>query len=132
MLQSVKHALTEKWKGSSTIAYSLYKLEFVHFSFDDSSVGRQSQPSLDRFFVLQDSENCALQLAYPAGFDTSKPLVELLACTRPEHLNELLDQRLRLLDFRMESMRASSAFLVRQPLVLEADEGTGTSPVAPG
>lgn len=35
ILQSVEYALTQKRKGSSTIAHSLDELELVHFSFDD-------------------------------------------------------------------------------------------------
>ncbi len=77
------HPLTQERKGSSPIAHSLNELQFVHFSFDDPIASRHGQTSLDHCFVLHDSGHKALQLAYPACFDTGKPLVELLACTRP-------------------------------------------------
>jgi hypothetical protein len=65
----VEHALTEKSNTRASIAHPFNQLQLVDMALNDSVARRQSQTSLDCFFVLYDPGYKALQLTYPAGFD---------------------------------------------------------------
>lgn len=112
LLQGVENTLAEERKARSPIAHPLDEFQFVHFSLDDPIAGWQTQASLDRLFVSYHSGDKALELADMAFFDTAKPTVELLACTSPYYLSELLDQLIRLIDFRVQRTQQGQRFLL--------------------
>src|SRR5215472_15485618 len=112
LLQSVENTLAQERKARSPVAHALDEFQFVHFSLDDPIAGGLCQASLDRLFVSYHSSDKPLEFADMACLDTAKPTVELLASTRPYHLSELLDQLVRLIDFRMQSAQQGQRFLL--------------------
>jgi hypothetical protein len=111
----VENTLAEERTACSTVAHPLDELELVHFSLDDPIAGWQGEASFDGLFVSYHSSNKTLELADMAFFDAAKPTVELLACPYPEHLSELLDPLIRLIDFSMQRTQQRQRFLFVSP-----------------
>ena len=103
LLQGMENALAKQREACPAVAHPFNELQLMHFSLDKTIARRQSQTRLDRVFVLQ--------LAYPARFDTGKPLIELLTGPRSYHLSKLLDQLIRLIDLNMQRTQQGQRFL---------------------
>ena len=103
--------MTEEGKFSPAIAHTFDQFQFIHFSFDNSIVLWKRESCRHGCFVTFHASYKALQLANLAGFHTAEPIIELFSCASAQHVSKLLDQLIRLIDFRMQRPKLSERLL---------------------
>jgi len=112
LLQGVKNTLAQERKCCLAIAHPFDELEFVHMALCHTIVLGESQSCYNGGFVLDHSRNKALQLADAAGFHAAKPLVKPFSRTCAEHMSELLDQFICLINLGMQRPKQRQHFSI--------------------
>src|SRR3954447_7335368 len=111
VLQSMKDALTKQRKFRSAVPHPFDEFQFIHFTFHQTIILRQSESCNDCWLIPFDTQDKALQFADLADSDFFKPSVELLSGTHVQHLSKLLNEVVGQIDFWMKVSEHDQCFL---------------------
>jgi hypothetical protein len=112
VLQGMEDALTKQRKFRSAVPHTFDEFQFIHFSFDQTIILRESEPCNNGWLIPFNTHGKALQFMNLADFCFLKPSVELVSPTCVQHLGKLLNEVVGEIDFWMKLSKRYERFLV--------------------
>src|SRR5712692_5717085 len=120
----MKDTFSQQRKARPTITLSFDQFELGHVSLNHAIIDPPGETSFHRVFVLLHSHSKRLEFGKSAAFHLIKPAIKVFSTAGVQHLDELLNQIIGPIDFRVESLGACKAAPAPRQAVFQGDEET--------